>query len=137
MNDPAPPSDADASRILAQTFHDASGAEVGERTLRVFRIGRRVFEEDVLRSELVDLGNPALDVDVRGRTLGGVPDPPPGVGLPAADLHRFREELARTTLWCLVRKDGDTHSWWSPIYGLTRHHDPSRITTELVYAELP
>ena len=102
----------------------------------MLRIGRQLYEQDVLRRELVDLGDPRLSVQVRGRTLGGVPDPPTGVGLPVEELHRFREELARTSLWCLVRSEGASRSWWSPTYGLVHHNDPDRITSELVYAEL-
>ncbi len=133
--DSTPPPDADASRLVTQSFHDADGVKLGERTLRVFRIGRRIFEEDVRRVELCDLAAPEDGFSVQTWGGGGTPNPPARLLVVPVALDAFRDRLRRLPERCLVRENGAARTWWSPTLGCVRHADPDWITYELVFAE--
>jgi hypothetical protein len=137
-SDPSPPADGDASRLVHQTFHDTEGVLLGERTVRLVRVGRTLFEEDLRRQRLLDLGDPSATLEVRAWTGGPAPAPPAALGVDSAELEAFRRELdGGRAGGCLVVERRGARWWWSPALGLVRHADPVRITSELVFASLP
>ena len=133
--DPEPPTVASHSRLVVQRFHDAEGVPRGERKLRVYCVGRRLFEEDVRHAELIDLASPDERLVVRTWRSSGAPMPPARLLLAPGTLTAFRQRIESENVRCLVRENGSARTWWSPRFGLVRHADPDLITYELVFAE--
>ena len=60
LEDDAPPEGVDRSRLVHQSFFDAEGMQQGERSLRVVQRGKKFFEQDLRRVEVLDLGRRAF-----------------------------------------------------------------------------
>ncbi len=133
-----------ASWLVEQRFHDASGALLGSRRLRLAR-AERSFLEQVLDArdgilaerEIVDLARSGPEFTVRTFAPVEMPLPPAALGVPAAGWVSFRASLARSARRALVFQGEPATVWLSSEFGLVRAEHGGRATHELAYAEFP
>ncbi|HED66686.1 MAG TPA: hypothetical protein ENJ09_14160 [Planctomycetes bacterium] len=137
LADPSPPAGVDDSRIIEQHFHDAAGIERGSRRIRILRIGTRFFEEDVVRSELLDLSTPSDPGDLVSWSPPSTFSPPARLLVHPAAFDAFRAIFGASPSRALSIGRGTIRSLYAPTLGLLRRDDPAHITTELVFAEMP
>ena len=136
--DPEPLADATRSRVVRQRFFDALGNEKSERTFRVGTRGRRFFEEDLRRRELLDLSRLDPDLDVGTWAPSLTIDLPESLPVRPERVVAFRKRLSEDPPGaCLRRRRGARTTWFDPAFGLVRQEDPERITRELIYLEPP
>ncbi len=131
------PSGAEASWLVEQRFHDASGKQLGARRVRVFRIDTRFFEQDLEAREIADLSRRDEGFQIETFDPQRIPIPPSELGVPPGALLSFRGRLRSEGFRVLVVPGETAAQRWSPDLGLVRSEHDERITHELAYAEFP
>jgi hypothetical protein len=135
-DDPAPPPDADASRVVVRRFYDERGILLGERSLRIVRQGKRFLEIDVRATTLLDLGDPHEPLSVNAWGTLETVEVPTRLPVPQAAVAEFQRARKARDWTCLVLSRARESTWFSPEVGLLMHDDPGKIHRELVYADL-
>lgn len=135
-DDETPPG-AEASWIVEQRFHDASGKELAARRVRLFRVGTRFFEQDLEAREIADLSRRGEGFEVETFEPQRIPIPPSELGVPPGGLLSFRGRLRSEGFRVLVVPGETAAQLLSPDLGLVRSEHGERVTHELAYAEFP
>ncbi len=137
LADLAPPSGVDDSRLILQEFHDQAGNKQGERTVRLQRIGLRLYEGDTRPVELFNLALDGPSYAMQPWQAAEAELPPAKLLVPPGAFADFRKRLVDEEWLGLNVDAGRQTSLWTRELGLVRHRIPGRISYELVYAELP
>ena len=64
------------------------------------------------------------------------PRPPGAVPIEREELVAFQRSLRPGPWRCLVLRDGDRTSWYSPDFGLVLHEEAGRVRTDLAFAQV-
>lgn len=130
-----PPAGVDDSRIILQEFLDAEGNKRGQRTLRMYRIGLRLYEGDARPTELLNLNLSGPAYAIYPWHASEAPALPTKLGIAPGAFEAFRARLKLEPWRTLIVEEGRQTTLWTRELGLVRHTIPGRITYELVFAE--
>ena len=137
LEDPNPPEGVDDSRLILQEFHDAQGNKRGERSLRLYRIGHRLYEGDKRPTELLNLALDGPAYAILPWHASDETTPPERLRVSPGALEAFRLRLKQEPWRTFVVESGRQTTLWTRELGLVRHTIPGRISHELVFAEFP
>lgn len=132
-----PPKGVDDSRLIQQEFHDKDGNKLGQRTVRLYRIGLRLYEGDARPVKLIDLAIDGPPYSIHPWRASDELLPPPKLRVAPGAFTAFRDRLATENWRTLHVEDGRQLTLWARELGIVRLSIPGRITHDLVYAEFP